>query len=217
MNMRVLAIADVADKRLWDMLDRRLLEGVELVLSCGDLPAEYLSFLTCFTRAPILYVRGNHDDRYFKKPPEGCECAEDRIINVGGVRVLGLGGSMRYRESECMFTEREMKARIRRLYWKLRKSGGFDILLTHAPALDFGDGDNLPHRGFQCFVVIDCQDRGAVADGQIGVNRADSRIVQSGRDRVGLFDLSVFALHDQGTGSVYDSFLSQLDGGGAHT
>ena len=55
--MRVLAIADVADKRLWDMLDRRLLEGVELVLSCGDLPAEYLSFLTCFTRAPILYVR----------------------------------------------------------------------------------------------------------------------------------------------------------------
>ena len=139
--MRVLAIADVADKRLWDMLDRRLLEGVELVLSCGDLPAEYLSFLTCFTRAPILYVRGNHDDRYFKKPPEGCECAEDRIINVGGVRVLGLGGSMRYRESECMFTEREMKARIRRLYWKLRKSGGFDILLTHAPALDFGDGD----------------------------------------------------------------------------
>ena len=98
--MRVLAIADVADKRLWDMLDRRLLEGVELVLSCGDLPAEYLSFLTCFTRAPILYVRGNHDDRYFKKPPESCECAEDRIINVGGVRVLGLGGSMRYRESE---------------------------------------------------------------------------------------------------------------------
>ena len=39
MNMRVLAIADVADKRLWDMLDRRLLEGVELVLSCGYLPA----------------------------------------------------------------------------------------------------------------------------------------------------------------------------------
>ena len=68
--------------------------------------------------------------------------------------MLGLGGSMRYRESECMFTEREMKARIRRLYWKLRKSGGFDILLTHAPALDFGDGDNLPHRGFQCFVDL---------------------------------------------------------------
>ena len=71
--------------------------------------------------------------------------------------------------------------------------------------------------GFQCFVVIDSQDRGAVADGQIGVNRADSRIVQSGRDRVGLFDLSVLALHAQGTGSVYDSFPSQLDGGGAHT
>ena len=47
--MRVLALADEADKRLWDHLDRSLLEGVDLILSAGDLPADYLSFLTCFT------------------------------------------------------------------------------------------------------------------------------------------------------------------------
>ena len=32
------------------------LEGVDLILSAGDLPAEYLSFLTCFTSVSILPV-----------------------------------------------------------------------------------------------------------------------------------------------------------------
>ena len=62
--MKLLLLADEPNPRLWDHLDRRLLEGVNLVLSCGDLPASYLSFLTCFTDAPILYVHGNHDGRH---------------------------------------------------------------------------------------------------------------------------------------------------------
>lgn len=90
-------------------LDKRKLEGVELVLSCGDLPASYLSFLTCFTSAPILYIRGNHDDRYDKHPPEGCECIEDQVVTVGGLRILGLGGSMRYNRGINQYTEKEMR------------------------------------------------------------------------------------------------------------
>ena len=93
--MKILLLADQAEPTLWEHLDKRKLEGVELVLSCGDLPASYLSFLTCFTPAPILYIRGNHDDRYDKHPPEGCECIEDQVVTVGGLRILGLGGSMR--------------------------------------------------------------------------------------------------------------------------
>ncbi len=153
--MKIMVLADEADKALWDYLDKRLLEGVELILSCGDLPAEYLSFLTCFTDAPIVYVRGNHDRAYDKKPPEGCICAEDDIVCVNGVRVLGLGGSMRYRPGEpCMFTEREMARRARRLWWKLHRNGGFDILLTHAPARGLGDMEDMPHRGFTTFLGL---------------------------------------------------------------
>ena len=69
--MKILLLADQAEPTLWEHLDRRKLEGVELVLACGDLPASYLSFLTCFTAAPILYIRGNHDDQYAQNPPEG--------------------------------------------------------------------------------------------------------------------------------------------------
>ena len=156
--MKILVLADTADKALWDYLDRRLLEGVELVLACGDLPAEYLSFLTCFTHAPIYYVHGNHDTGYDTKPPEGCECVDDDIVVFNGVRILGLGGSMRYRPNQpYMFNEKEMARRVRKLRRKLRKHKGFDILLAHAPALGVGDMEDLPHRGFQVF--LDLMDR----------------------------------------------------------
>lgn len=152
--MRVLAIADEADKRLWDMLDRSLLEGVELVLSAGDLPAEYLSFITCFTHAPVVYVHGNHDTKYETHPPEGCVCAEDRVVNVNGVRVLGLGGSIRYRPGGYMFTEREMDRRIYRARRHISLEGGVDIVLTHAPARGLGDDKDFAHTGFECFLPL---------------------------------------------------------------
>lgn len=152
--MRILLLADHAESILWENLNKKKLEGVELVLSCGDLPAEYLSFLTCFTSAPILYVHGNHDGRYEEKPPEGCICVEDRIYIHEGIRILGLGGSMRYSPGMHQYTEREMMRRLRRLRFKLWRSKGIDILLTHAPAYQLGDDTGLAHRGFETFLHI---------------------------------------------------------------
>lgn len=102
--MKILLIADDADPRLWEHMDKKRMEGVELVLAGGDLPASYLSFLTCFTSAPIVYVPGNHDDTYEVRPPEGCICADGRVIEAAGVRILGLGGSLRYKPGGCMYT-----------------------------------------------------------------------------------------------------------------
>jgi len=150
--MRIMAIADEPAPRLWGDQCRAALEGIDLILSAGDLPARYLSFLTCFTSAPVVYVRGNHDDRYETEPPEGCLCAEDAVLQVKGVRILGLGGSVRYRpDGRNMYTEREMADRIAGLRRKIRKTGGFDVLLTHAPLRGCGDQENLTHRGFECF------------------------------------------------------------------
>ena len=149
--MKILLLADHAEPTLWEYLDRRKLEGVELILSCGDLPASYLSFLTCFTNAPILYIHGNHDVRYEKDPPEGCICIEDRVYVHNGLRILGLGGSMRYNKKAHQYTERQMKKRIRKLWFRLWYTRGVDILLTHAPAYQLGDDTDLAHRGFFCF------------------------------------------------------------------
>ena len=152
--MKILLLADQPEPTLWEFLDRRKLEGVDLILSCGDLPSEYLSFLTCFTHAPILYIHGNHDARYEKKPPEGCICIEDMVYVHEGVRILGLGGSMRYRKGPHQYTEREMARRVRKLRFSLWRRRGIDILLTHSPAFELGDDTDLAHRGFKTFLDI---------------------------------------------------------------
>lgn len=150
--MRILAVSDEPSDRLWGAQCREALSGADLILSAGDLPASYLSYLTCFTSAPVLYVHGNHDDAYLKNPPEGCLCVDGKILMVKGVRILGLGGSFRYRpDAVNMYTEQEMASRIKSLRRKLRATGGFDILLTHAPIRGVGDEDHPSHRGFECF------------------------------------------------------------------
>ena len=150
--MRILAISDEPSPRLWGGMCREALQGVDLILSAGDLPSSYLSYLTCFSPAPVVYVHGNHDDCYAQKPPEGCLCADGRIVLVNGLRILGLGGSIRYRPDVVnMYTEREMAERIASLRKWIRRARGFDILLTHSPIRGVGDEDNHTHRGFECF------------------------------------------------------------------
>ena len=152
--MKILAISDKECKSLWDYYQPEKLRDVDLILSCGDLDPDYLQFLVTMARCPLLYVRGNHDEKYDGKPPLGCTCVEDRIYDYRGLRILGLGGSMKYKERGCMYTEEEMRARIRKLSWQLQLYHGFDILLTHAPARGYGDMEDLPHRGFSCFNTL---------------------------------------------------------------
>ena len=152
--MKILVLADEPEKMLWEHLQRERLEGIELILSCGDLPASYLSFLTCFTSAPILYICGNHDVKYETNPPEGCECIDDMLYEYKGVRILGLGGCMRYKPGPYQYTEYDMYKRVKRLRWKLWRHKGFDILLTHAPAWQLGDDTDLCHTGFQTFRTL---------------------------------------------------------------
>lgn len=152
--MRILTIADEESPWFWDYFDKKKLEGIDLIISCGDLNPHYLSFLATFTTVPVLYVRGNHDGKYEKTPPEGCICIEDKIYVHNGVRILGLGGSMSYTGGPNQYTEIEMRFRITRLLPKLLRHRGFDILVTHSPAYGMGDGADLPHRGFKSFVYL---------------------------------------------------------------
>lgn len=152
--MKILAIGDVESKYLWDYFERSKLEGIDLIISCGDLAPEYLSFLATFTSAPVLYVHGNHDDKYEKRPPEGCICIEDQVFVYQGIRIVGLGGSMKYKESEHQYTEWEMKKRVFKLFPKLLRHRGFDILVSHSPAFELNDGVDLPHRGFKVFKTL---------------------------------------------------------------
>jgi len=183
--MKILLISDVEERLLWDNWNdatAQSLADVGLVLSAGDLRPEYLEFLVTMLNAPLVYVRGNHDGMYDKRPPEGCENADGKLLEIEcgrgdsrqKIRILGLGGSMRYRDdSSDMYTELEMEQRVRKAERSIilqkvadavkelmspdagesgaEKRPPFDILLTHAPCRGHGDMEDLPHNGFECF------------------------------------------------------------------
>lgn len=150
--MKILAISDEVSPALYDFYMPGRLDDYDLLISCGDLKPQYLSFLVTMTRVPLLYVHGNHDDIYEKRPPEGCDCIEDKLIVYKGLRILGLGGSQRYSPGTHQYTEREMRWRIFKLKWKIRRHKGVDIVVSHAPLAGIGDGDDYAHRGFEAFL-----------------------------------------------------------------
>lgn len=149
--MKILVLSDREDPYLWDYYQAGRLDEYDLILSAGDLKAEYLSFLVTMGRVPVLYIHGNHDASYAVHPPEGCDCIEDTVYTYCGVRILGLGGCQWYREAPHHYTEKQMERRIRRVTRKIRRAGGVDIVLSHAAPKGCGDLEDRAHRGFACF------------------------------------------------------------------
>jgi uncharacterized protein len=168
---RILAIADEVDEALYsDKLDRL---RPDLVVSCGDLPFDYLEYIVSRLDVPLVYVPGNHDPE-LRSPdptwaplrsepstpgPQGCDNADGHIVAAAGLRIVGLGGSMRYKPGPHQYTDAEMRWRALSLEVRLRLKSSrgprkIDILLTHAPPLGWGAKDDLAHRGFAAFVQL---------------------------------------------------------------
>lgn len=152
--MKILTVSDEECPALWDYYIPGRLSDYDLIISCGDLKADYLSFLVTMARCPLLYVHGNHDTGYDRHPPEGCDCIDDKLVVYNGVRILGLGGCRRYHPGPHQYTEKEMRKRIRKLRFQLWRSGGVDIVVTHAPAKGLGDSDDPAHRGFEALLEL---------------------------------------------------------------
>ena len=152
--MKILAVSDEECTALWDYYVPGRLSEYDLIISCGDLKADYLSFLVTMARAPVLYVHGNHDISYDKYPPEGCDCIDDAIVVYNGIRILGLGGCLRYHPGDYQYTEKQMARRIAKLHWKIRRLGGIDIVVTHAPPYGIGDDEDPAHHGFEALVEL---------------------------------------------------------------
>jgi Icc-related predicted phosphoesterase len=139
-----LAIGDEVSPTLERAVLSESFPKVGLILSCGDLPYDYLEFLVDAVGAPLLYVRGNHDrpvetEERVIHAPQGCVDVDGKVVEVGNLIILGLGGSRRYSEKGGnQYTEGEMRRRafrvFPRLWWNAHRKGrALDILLTHAP------------------------------------------------------------------------------------
>lgn len=152
--MKILVVADEESKYIWDFFNPEAFRGVEMILSCGDLDSRYLSFLATMIPAPVFYVHGNHDKSYERRPPEGCISIDGMVHQYKGVRLFGLGGCKSERRAPHEYTEDFMKRRVGKATRFLKKAGGFDILVTHAPARGYGDMETSFHQGFEVFTEL---------------------------------------------------------------
>lgn len=172
--VRVLAVADEVDEGL--CADVGPARGAELILACGDLPFDYLGYLMDALDVPLVFVPGNHDPdlRGYRDSragltlraglperapwPSGAVNMDGRTVDVLGARIAGLGGCLRYSDGPNQYTDRQLARRAAllraRARWHCRDGRAVDVLLTHAPPRGVGDGDDLPHRGFQALPAL---------------------------------------------------------------
>jgi Icc-related predicted phosphoesterase len=187
--VRVLAVADEVAPRVDDVGVRSL--EPDLVLAAGDLPWDYLEFLASCLDVPVVFVPGNHDPAIVDRTPwggspldgarpHGALNADLRVVEAAGLRIAGLGGSVRYNRGPHQYTQREYGRRARRLLRRARRTGPVDVLLTHAPPRGLGDEDDACHVGVDALhgVLADLEPRWHV-HGHIhphGFPRADRQV-----------------------------------------
>ncbi len=88
--------------------------------------------------------------------PEGCDNVDGRITEVQGLRVAGLGGSLRYKDGPNQYTQAQMRWRAINLEFRIRlkrvASGRrVDVLITHAPPFGVTSAEDAAHVGFIAF------------------------------------------------------------------
>ncbi|MGH3877120.1 MAG: metallophosphoesterase family protein [Actinophytocola sp.] len=172
---KVLCVSDEVVEPLWTDWVRKRAGDVALVIGAGDLPFDYLEYLSNELDRPCVYVPGNHDADLSGHErrglwirdglpvewpgPTGGVNADAQVVDVAGLRIAGLGGSIRYNNGPNQWTERQQArraAKVVRTAARLERRDGrpVDVLLTHSPPKDCGDRDDPPHRGFACLHTV---------------------------------------------------------------
>ncbi len=178
--MKILCISDATDTLIYSSIAPDLYRDVDFVISAGDLPLRYYDYIQTMLRKDVYYVYGNHNLEDFARMMKGHGGGAHAFENTGGYHSMpafggffldgkcfydkrhdliigGLGGSMLYNYGDSQYSEGQMQRRIakmipRLIYNRKRYGRAIDILVTHAPPRGMGDGEDLCHKGFECFL-----------------------------------------------------------------
>jgi Icc-related predicted phosphoesterase len=167
--MRILCVSDQVDPLVYSTRIRERFGGIDLVLSAGDLPLEYLGYIASMLNCPLLYVEGNHDSEsapavfpwgsHDLDASFGTRNTGFRLVREGGISILGLPGSIRYNGGPNQFSDLAMSLHIlalvpRLAFARLWRGRAVDIVLTHAPPRGIHDREDPCHRGFGAFRLL---------------------------------------------------------------
>lgn len=133
----------IADKRPHiDILQVVQQEGIELVITLGDLTREDLLPLERITAIPKIGVYGNHDSGMYMSEL-GIWDMHLKTWEYKGLTFGGFQGCVRYKENPeaIMYTQEEATQMM----------AGFpsvDVFLSHCPPRGINDEEEIAHQGF---------------------------------------------------------------------
>ncbi|HEY7737898.1 MAG TPA: metallophosphoesterase [Candidatus Limnocylindria bacterium] len=152
--LRLLAVSDEIDPALEVLANRDALEPVDLVVGCGDLAPDWLGFLADAFRAPLTYVRGNHDRRGPWPFPPGIPAPSSGWVDrlVPGVPILALPWPGRDGEPARRDERAAWGQVLGRVLLRPPNPAVGAIIVSHVPPRGAGDtpGDEY-HVGFAAY------------------------------------------------------------------
>ena len=177
--MKILCVSDQVDPLVYSNNIKERYRDVDLVISAGDLPMEYLDFIVSSLNKPLLFVFGNHNlsefGYYHKESRQdfqsmlrsagyenpacwhGATYVGFRCRKENGLLIAGVSGSLRYNQGLDQYTDFQMKLKLykmvpRLLLNKLKYGRYLDIMVTHAAPQGIHDKPDPCHRGFKSFL-----------------------------------------------------------------
>lgn len=151
-KVKILAISD--EEILRKFPQERIQEecqGIDFIVSCGDLSNDYLDYLFTLLNKKLIYVNGNHiynpehDISFCKNIDGGDNCKEN------GAVIVGFDGSQIYSMGEHQYSEKDVFFQVLKAYYKLAFRRA-DIVISHSPVAGFNEGEDPVHKGFKSYL-----------------------------------------------------------------
>ncbi len=177
--MKILCVSDQIDPLVYSSNIKERYKDIDLVISAGDLPMEYLDFIVSSLNKPVYFVFGNHNLSEFVyyhrngsttgQSVKSFDCMSEaqashgttylgfRCRREGSLLMAGLSGSLQYNNGLNQYTDAQMKRKIialipRLLLNKFLYGRYLDVLVTHASPEGIHDKPDPCHRGFASFL-----------------------------------------------------------------
>lgn len=174
--MKILCVSDQIDPLVYSSNIKERYKDIEMIISAGDLPMEYLEFIVSSLNKAVLFVFGNHNLNEFKNyhktntpadmgmktvtpllDSHGATYIGFKTIKEASMLIAGVSGSLKYNNGINQYTDSQMKRKLfalipNLLMNKVRYGRFLDIFVTHASPAGIHDKSDPCHRGFKCFL-----------------------------------------------------------------
>jgi uncharacterized protein len=155
--IRILAASDEADPHVEVAANREALGQIDLVIGCGDLAPDRLCFLADAFRAPLVYVRGNHDRGGPWPQPRMLPVASAGVDekSLPGIRLLALPWPTLDPTNNRKDEGAAWRQVIRLAGGRLVRSTAPYLVISHVPPEGAGDTpSDYYHRGFGAYRLL---------------------------------------------------------------